>query len=314
MSGDDFLKLISQISGREGLVVYLVDIFDFSGSWVPGLQRFIGKNPVLMVGNKLDLLPKSTNPNKLTSWLRRSAKDLGLRPLDVLLMSAEKNLGIDQVIEKMNYYRKGKDIYIVGVTNVGKSTFINHLIRAVGQEDATITTSHFPGTTLDFIGIPLDDGQMLYDTPGIVNLHQAAHFISEKDYSQVMPTKEIKPVVFQLNEEQTLFIGGMGRIDYIGPGRRSLIVYASNRLTVHRTRTDHADDLFRRQYGLLLSPPSRTHGLPELKSYEFHTDGLNTDIVFSGLGWVTVKGRGAQIRVSAPASISVSQRTSIIKG
>jgi ribosome biogenesis GTPase YqeH len=314
MTGDDFLKLLSQISGRKGLVVYLVDIFDFSGSWVPGLQRLIGNNPVLMVGNKRDLLPKSTNPNKLISWMRRSAKELGLRPLDVLLMSAEKNLGIDQVIEEMNDYRKGKDIYVVGVTNVGKSTFINHLIRAVGQQEGTITTSHFPGTTLDFIGIPLDDGQMLYDTPGIVNLHQAAHFVRKKDYSQVIPTREIKPVVFQLNEGQTLFLGGMGRIDYIGPGRRSLIVYTSNRLTVHRTRTDHADDLFRRQYGRLLSPPSRTGGLPELKSYDFCTDGPNTDIVFSGLGWVTVKGRGARIHVFAPERISVSQRTSIIKG
>ncbi|TGA99555.1 ribosome biogenesis GTPase YqeH [Sporolactobacillus shoreae] len=314
MTGDDFLKLLSKIADADALVVYLVDIFDFSGSWIPGLQRFIGKNPVLLVGNKNDLLPKSTNPNKLKNWLRRSVRGLGLRPVDVLLMSAEKNHGIDDVMQNMEYYRNGRDVYIVGVTNVGKSTFINHLIRQSGNGDGEITTSHFPGTTLDFIGIPLDDGHMLYDTPGVVNLHQAAHFVSEQDYGEIMPSKEIKPKVFQLNEDQTLFLGGLGRIDYTGPGRRSLIVYASNALTVHRTKLENADDLFHRQYGHLLTPPSHRDGLPALKRYDFRTDELNTDIVFSGLGWVTVKGKGARVSAYAPSSISVSVRASIIKG
>ena len=31
-----------------------------------------------------------------------------------------------------------------------------------------ITTSHFPGTTLDMIDIPLDDDSYMFDTPGII--------------------------------------------------------------------------------------------------------------------------------------------------
>jgi ribosome biogenesis GTPase A len=34
-------------------------IFDFNGSWLPGLHRFVGNNKVLLVGNKADLIPKS---------------------------------------------------------------------------------------------------------------------------------------------------------------------------------------------------------------------------------------------------------------
>ena len=52
-------------------------------------------------------------------------------------------------------YREGKDVYIVGCTNVGKSTFINRIIKEVTGEGDVITTSHFPGTTLDMIEIPL---------------------------------------------------------------------------------------------------------------------------------------------------------------
>ena len=53
-------------------------------------------------------------------------------------------------------------MYVVGCTNVGKSTFINRIIKQVTGEGDIITTSHFPGTTLDMIEIPLDDGQALY--------------------------------------------------------------------------------------------------------------------------------------------------------
>ncbi|GGL40552.1 ribosome biogenesis GTPase YqeH [Sporolactobacillus putidus] len=314
ITGDDFLKMLSRIAEVDALVVYLVDIFDFSGSWVPGLQRFVGENPVLLVGNKKDLLPKSTNANKLKSWIWRSAKELGLKPVDVLLMSAEKNHGIDEVKRSMEFYRDGRDVYIVGSTNVGKSTFINHLIQETVGGSGVITTSRFPGTTLDFIGVPLDDGCTLYDTPGVVNLRQMVHFVDVEDYRQVMPNREIKPKVFQLNENQTLFLAGMARVDYLGPGRRSLIVYASNALVIHRTKLENADDLFKRQYGHLLAPPGRRDQLPVLKRFDYRTGELNTDIVFSGLGWVTVKGRGARLSAFVPEGIGVTVRSSIIKG
>lgn len=315
MTDDDFLRLLSRIGQTEALVVKIIDIFDFNGSWVPGLQRLVGKNNVLLVGNKADLLPKSTNRQKVLNWMRHSAKQLGLKPVDVLLMSAEKNQGIDEVAQAIDVHRKGKDVYIVGCTNVGKSTFINHLIRSVTGEADVITTSRYPGTTLDFIAIPLEDGRSLYDTPGVVNPQQAAHFIDPKDYKKVMPHKEIKPKVFQLNESQTLFFGGLARVDYLGAGRRSLIAYVASDLYIHRTKLENADELFKKQYGQLLSPPSNPGRItPEMKRHDFHTRDKDTDIVFSGIGWVTVKGAGANISAYAPEGIGVAIRSSIIKG
>src|SRR5699024_5615591 len=140
----------------------------------------------------------------------------GLRPVDVLLMSAEKGHQVEGVAAQIDRYRNGKDVYIVGCTNVGKSTFINSLIKVFGGDtEQLITTSHFPGTTLDMIDIPLDDGKVMYDTPGIINHHQMAHFIDKRELSLITPKREIKPIVFQLNEGQTLFFGGLARFDFI---------------------------------------------------------------------------------------------------
>ena len=57
-SDDDFLRFLNQLSDKEELIVNVIDIFDFTGSLIPGLQRFVGNNPILLVGNKEDLLPR----------------------------------------------------------------------------------------------------------------------------------------------------------------------------------------------------------------------------------------------------------------
>lgn len=316
MTDDDYRSLVSTIGKTRSLVVLIVDLFDFNGSWINDIKQLVGKNDILLIGNKMDLFPKSTNFNKVSNWLRQALKRRGVKPLDVRVMSAEKKTGIREVAEAIDYYRKGKDVYIVGCTNVGKSTFINQLIRIFGgQTDENITTSHFPGTTLNFIGIPLDDTSTLYDTPGIVNREQAAHYVSTDDYKQMMPKKEIKPKVFQLNEQQTLFLGGLGRMDYESGGRRSFVCYVSNQIYIHRTKREQADHLYQTQLGDILTPPQQTPDkLPEMIRHEFVIDSSDTDIVFSGLGWITVKGDGAVVAVYAQKGMGVTLRPSIING
>lgn len=90
LTDDDFLKILNGLGTMDGLIVKIVDIFDFNGSWLPGLHRFVGKNPILLIGNKEDLLPKSVKRAKLTNWMKQQAKQLGLQPVDVLLVSATK--------------------------------------------------------------------------------------------------------------------------------------------------------------------------------------------------------------------------------
>ncbi|WP_216663420.1 GTPase, partial [Bacillus haikouensis] len=146
LTDDDFLKILNEIGNSEGLIVKIVDIFDFNGSWLPGLHRFVGSNPILLIGNKVDLLPKSVKQSKMIHWMKHEASQLGLKPVDVQLVSAAKGPGIQEAIHAIEKYRNGKDVYVVGCTNVGKSTFINRIIRNVSGEEDVITTSHFPGT------------------------------------------------------------------------------------------------------------------------------------------------------------------------
>ena len=53
----------------------------------------------------------------------------------MVLISAHKGWGIDALLESINRFRNHQDVYIVGTTNVGKSTLINKLIeQSVGEK------------------------------------------------------------------------------------------------------------------------------------------------------------------------------------
>ncbi|MBY0123867.1 ribosome biogenesis GTPase YqeH [Bacillus sp. S/N-304-OC-R1] len=314
LTDDDFLKILNGLGKSDSLIVKIVDIFDFNGSWLPGLHRFVGKNKILLVGNKVDLLPKSVKHNKLINWMKQEAKELGLKAEDVFLVSAAKGKNISEVASAIDEYRDGKDVYVVGCTNVGKSTFINRILKEVTGEGDVITTSHFPGTTLDIIEIPLSDGKALVDTPGIINHHQMAHYVDKSDLKIITPKKEIKPAVYQLNEEQTLFIGGLARFDYITGGRRSFVCHFSNELKIHRTKLENADELYKNHAGELLTPPRKDEldQFPELVKHEFTIKEGKTDIVFSGLGWITVNEPGAKVAAYVPKGVHALLRKSLI--
>ncbi|MGR6012185.1 hypothetical protein ACT7CV_14310 [Bacillus paranthracis] len=66
--------------------------------------------------------------------------------------------------------------------------------------------------------------------------------------------------------------------------------------------------------GDLLSPPTpeELENMPELVKYEFNIREPKTDVVFSGLGWVTVNEPGAKIVAHVPKGVSVSLRKSLI--
>ena len=313
LTDDDFLKLLNEIGSKDALIVNVIDVFDFNGSLIPGLHRFVGKNPVLLVGNKVDLLPKSQKRGRLTQWLRERAHEAGLRPTDVVLTSAMKANEIEHLKDMIEKYRNGKDVYVVGVTNVGKSSLINQIINTSAGVKDLITTSQFPGTTLDQIEIPLEDGKSLIDTPGIIHRHQMAHVLGAKDLRLIAPKKEIKPKVYQLNAGQTLFFGGVARFDFIKGDRSSFTCYVSNDLTIHRTKLEKADELYQKQKGELLQPPRKeeTEAFPELVRFEFSIKE-KTDIVFAGLGWVTVPEAGVVVAGWAPKGIDVLIRKSII--
>lgn len=312
LTDDDFLEILNKIGEKNCLVVYLVDLFDFNGSLIQGLMRHINYNDVIVVGNKRDILPRSIKDNKIIHWLRRQLKLEGIKPLDVLLTSGKKNYHLDELMKMIEEHRKGRDVYVVGATNVGKSSLINALLKAYSDENSSlITTSEFPGTTLDLIEIPLDESSSIYDTPGIVNRHQIAHLVDEKLLQDILPQSELRPVNYQLNNQQSLYFGGLARVDYLNGPKTSMVCYFHKRLQIHRTKLENADGLYNR-HKTLQPEIKELQDVRDFKTYQFRLPENKVDIVISGLGFVTIHCPNALIEVKAPHQVGVFIREALI--
>ncbi|NVY96900.1 ribosome biogenesis GTPase YqeH [Lactobacillus sp. DCY120] len=310
IADQEFKNLLRSLRKQRALIVYVVDVFNFSGSLIPNLDSYIGSNRLLLVGNKTDLLPHSFKVNRVKNWLQQQAKRVGLKPLATKLVSAKKLVQVDQLLETIEQLRQHQDVYIIGTTNVGKSTLLNAILQARTTWQELITTSSFPGTTLDQIKIPLADGHNLIDTPGIVKRDQMAHFLLPKQLKYIAPQTEIHPRIFQLQAEQTLFIAGLARLDFIEGSAGSFLVYVENHLYIHRTKLENADDFYQRQLGELLNPPQDQQEFPPFDPQLIKTTEPS-DILLAGLGWISVP-QGVQVRVYLPVGLTAEVRPALV--
>jgi ribosome biogenesis GTPase YqeH len=317
LSNDDYLNVINKISQEDALIVKVVDIFDFSGSFVPAIKRLTGNKDVILVGNKMDLLPKNVKHDKILLWLKQMLASEGFSVLDSMLASAKYGQNMDDLMALILKYKGNRNVYIVGSTNVGKSKIVNQILRRyLGHPVDVVTVSATPGTTIGLVGFPLNDGTMIYDTPGVINKHQYTHYLTRPSYKLTMPKKEIKPLVFQLDEGQTLFFGGLARLDVVSGetgDKVNVTTYFANTLNVHRTKTDRADYLYETKLYSLLTPPfAESEKVPKWIFHEFKMrDNLKYDIVFSGLGFVTMRGP-FNVKAYAPFVVGVYVRPAII--
>lgn len=307
----DFLRIINTLSQQKALIVNVVDLFDFTNSLLTSLARFAGKNELILVANKFDLFPKNLRESKIKDWLRQEANRMGLHPQKIFLVSARKKYHLEELLAYLDQHSRQQDVYFVGTSNVGKSTLLNAILDQAGSLKDLITTSHFLGTTLDQIKIPLANGHFLIDTPGILKDDQLLNQLTAADLKAVLPQKPLKPATFQLAAGNSLFIGGLGRVDLKKAPREkvSLTVYAARGLYLHRTKTAKADDFYQKQQGKLLVPPT-TSQLPDLSGRDFKTKN-KSDLLLAGIAFVTVPAN-CVVRAYTPGKTGLGIRRALI--
>ncbi|KAK2498988.1 hypothetical protein MC885_018078 [Smutsia gigantea] len=167
----------------------------------------------------------------------------------------------------------------------------------VGNEPVMVadkSTKRVELTTQD-----VKDAHWFYDTPGIKKENCILNLLTEKEVNIVLPTHSIVPRTFVLKPGMVLFLGAIGRIDFLQGNQSAwFTVVASNFLPVHITSLDKADTLYQKHAGhILLKVPmggeERMAEFPPLVAEEITLEGLReseavADIKFSSAGWVAV--------------------------
>ncbi|XP_017883737.1 nitric oxide-associated protein 1 [Ceratina calcarata] len=431
VSIEDYPKLLRAIKTKKCAVILIIDLTDFPCSIWPDLKSVLHPfTPIFLVGNKVDLLPRDCP--KFIDHIKQSLLDTvvdvtGVKRENfthVQLTSAKTGYGIEQLINKLQYkWRHRGDVYLIGCTNVGKSSMFNILLNSDYCKIQALdliqraTVSAWPGTTLNLLKFPIlnpsgrkaylrterlkmeqvyrmelsryrdyqfkatgniefttlqdevgrtftgrtvEEAQMdpfsekshaylptkpvfdeskpeyensrwCYDTPGTIQKDQVLDLLTTDELLSTLPQQIITPRSFTLKLKQTVFLAGLGRLDYLeGEYFIRCTLFASKELPITICHTVDADEVYDRlletdAFVVPANNPERLKKWPKLLSKEFKMTGIYresaADVVLSSSGWIAVtpqendnvllrawtpQGRGIHLR--SPALLRYSVR------
>ena len=264
-------------------VAFLVDTLTMTETVRKYINKF--KNNKYILITKKDVIPKSIKEKKLVSYF----KDNIYKTDNILCISSVKNYNIDKfmdMLERDNVRR----LYIVGFTNSGKSTFINHMLTSLVMKP-TITTSAVPNTTASFITIKISNKLTIVDTPGFIDDNAIYNFVDYKTVVKLYPKKEIRVKTFQVRSGYAIVVNDILRVENISDKANSFSFYMNDKL----------------RYEKIKSKNEKLTILPSL-AVEVNSP---SDIVINGLGFVRVSKPG-NVKVYAVDSKLVSKRSSMI--
>ena len=146
-SNEEYLSILKSVGETKDLVLYITDLLNLDKN-LEELRNYI-PNKMILVLNKKDALPKSVKENKLIKYIEN--KNMNFE--DIIVVSANKNYNIDYLLKRIKYLQTSKNVYVIGHTNVGKSSLINKLIKNYSDNCQELTMSPLPSTTLNTIQI-----------------------------------------------------------------------------------------------------------------------------------------------------------------
>lgn len=179
--------ILNKVNHSHGIAFFFVDYLNINIYTISLFQRI--KIKKVLVISKVDTLRKDMKFLKIKKWLKKVYSIMD----DVFFVSTKKQYGIHSIFDYLEQ-EDNKVAYIMGITNAGKSTYLNQILKENNMR-REIVVSKEPNTTLDFI--PLSIGNYTFiDTPGFSYPHMSNEFI----------TKEMKPITYRLKKNTTIHI------------------------------------------------------------------------------------------------------------
>lgn len=270
-------------SDKVASVAFLVDALNINDNTKKFINKF--KNNKYIIITKKDILPKSLKEKKLISYIKENIYNTD----NIMFVSSFKNYNIDSFIKKVTNDNV-KRIYIVGFTNSGKSTFINHILTSLSKSPI-ITTSAIPNTTASYIAIKLNNKLTIVDTPGFIDNEAIYNFVDYNKVIKLYPKKELKVKTFQVRNNYSIVVNDILRIENTYNKSNSFSFYMSDKLRYEKVK-DKNDKL----------------KILQTKEFEINEP---TDILVNGVGFIRITKVG-KVKIYSLDNKLISIRKSMI--
>lgn len=312
----EFLTLIADAKKKNALIVYVVNIFSFESSFIGKLNKALEGMNILVVGNKIDLLPAKTDKESIKEYTAHRFRVAGLDISvdNIILCNAFDDDEARDVMTRIYEMKNGKDVYIIGSHLSGKSTLISSFLRVINNfSTGNIVTEPYPGTSLDVMRIPLNSRTTIYDTPGLSLDNSFVNNLDRATIRAIWLNKPVKPRDITISPEHTLFIGGLAMIELVSGEKTTFTCYFNDGIELSRTHrlTSEKSPLDEKFVKLIsknaLKPSLHTiKSVKDLDVYEISiTESNQRDIGILGLGWVSFAANNQVFRIYLPKGVSM---------
>lgn len=305
----DYVTILNSAKKEGALIVYVLNAFSLESSILTGVNISQTDNCIAVI-NKRDILDKNYSDDYLLKHTERLLRDKNiLVRKTIITKSSLSNSNVDELFDIICKERNNKNVYFIGASQTGKSSLINcFLNKYVNKTKKLITTSPYPGTTLDVISIPLDDKTYIYDTPGIIPNSSILSYVEKDKARYVMPRNTIKAETFTAKENQSILLSNFARIDFVSGDKTNLTFLKSNDITLSRCKMDKANQLFNDICAneKITIKTTMTKEIGEYKSVELiaKNNGINK-LIISGLVEMEFIGKGQKFNVYVPKNVDV---------
>jgi hypothetical protein len=304
----EFFTLIADAQATDALIVYVINLFSFEAGFIRALNHWLSGLDILVLANKRDIIPQDVSDEALKEYVAHRLRVEKLKVSDVKLVSASENYNIRDVIDTIKDLRKRRDVYIIGQKYSGKTTLMEAFLKEYKNVSRTnIITQNYPGTNLKVMQIPIDQSTYFYDTPGLGNDNCILEKVEKQVLKSIVPIKRIEKRLYTLSKDQSLFIGGLARIELVEGEKTAVGCYFSSEVDIRKIIVAEPNNQFLRTLNKnLLHPTSKN--LQSLKDFDIYDvvvdEEGSRDIGINGLGWFSFIGNKQTFRLYVPKGVS----------
>ena len=297
----DFLVEYREILKDFENYILVVDLFDVEGTMRNELIEMAEGRKIILVLNKIDLLPKYVRRKEILMWMQEKFEG------EIYPISALKGYGMQSLRRRLEI--SGGRHLILGCTNVGKSSILKELT------ESDVTVSPHPGTTVGLIERKLKNSKVrIYDTPGLVTDDRFSDLLKPACQRRILPRGEVRRKTFKARMEKLYFLGGLVIIESLSEGALFKI-FSSEDVRIHETSKKNFERLIEKSWGRFLTPPCSPRELKydELEWEEVEIDlEEGKDLNFTGLGWLSVKRGRMRVKIRKPRKARLFLREALV--
>ncbi|MCR5079188.1 MAG: hypothetical protein K6B65_04670 [Bacilli bacterium] len=308
---EDMLAMVRDAKAKDGLIVYVVDLFSFEASFPPELVELLTGMRMIVLANKLDLLPEKIDKETLREYVahRFRVAKLSVTHNDVYLVHLDAQADVAEIAEEVQSRRQGKDVFLIGSSRAGKTAFRDAFLRCFSNiSHHPIVTSNYGETDLPVMHIPLDDHSTLYDSPGIELNNDVRGVVAPSLRRKIVPNKAVKARKIIMTKGMVVAIEGIAAF-YLKEGKRTPIyLYCKEELHVSTFSYKHLDDNF---FGKIKGKKLKVYDPNHIDSNDFDafeltvTENGERDIGIEGLGWFSFEAGSQVFALLVPKCVSI---------